>query len=167
MIDHTRKKLSLSCNEIDMQYMWAFLFFQFQMLVYVKQSTEDKVIGIVRRVHSRSPCCPSHFSLERPNGAVLLKIRSSSPVSNLCCCCTCLSTCPFFKRLGRAFHILMSDEVTNIGNIGYFHQNFGSEDPEDGLRGAMITASFPGDATASSKALILASLFMLVGDIDI
>ncbi|OXA50906.1 hypothetical protein Fcan01_13914 [Folsomia candida] len=74
------------------------------MLVYVKQSIEDKVIGIVRRLLPRCPLSSSTFSIERPNGA---------------------------------------------------------DDEEANRREEMVTASFPGDITATNKALLLASLFML------
>lgn len=57
----------------------------------------------------------------------------------------------------------MTDDVTHVGDISYVRKHFEEKnDEEANRREEMVTAAFPGDTTATNKALVLASLFMLV-----
>lgn len=63
----------------------------------------------------------------------------------------------------QSFRIMMADDVTHVGTVNYLQKHFEHKDDEEAnRREEMVTASFPGDITATNKALLLASLFMLV-----
>ncbi|CAL8089455.1 unnamed protein product [Orchesella dallaii] len=131
------------------------------MMVYAKQYSSDKIVGLVRKVNERcSMCYPPIFSLERPNGAVLLKIRSSLKSLLSCCClCACRLTSQFQTRY---FNVYLSDDVTYIGEIKHLRKKFNDYgDPEANRTKAVLCASIPGDTISANKALLLASMFMI------
>lgn len=134
------------------------------MMVYAKQYTyNDKIVGIVRRVDERCGLfCPPTFSLERPNGAVLLKVRSSMKSLLSCCClCTCRLTSQFQHRF---FNVYLNDDVTYIGEIKHFRKKFNDQygDPEANRTKAVLGSTIPADSAAANKVLLIASMFMVV-----
>lgn len=133
-------------------------------MVYAKQYSSEKIVGIVRRVDEKCGLfCPPTFSLERPNGAVLLKVRSSLKSLLSCCClCTCRLTSQFQNRF---FTVYLSDDLTYIGEIKHMRKKFNDYgDPEANRMKAVLGASIPGDTFSANKALLLASMFMLVSE---
>lgn len=77
-----------------------------------------------------------------------------------CCLCNCRLTSQYQTRF---FDVYLPDDITYIGEIKHTRKKFEDYgDPEANKTKAVLGATIPGDTNSSNKALLLASMFMLV-----